>query len=67
MTSREKFEAWLSSEYQWANDTLNVAHFQGDDATGYYTGGNFIYDGQSCHDALFWAWRGWQANNGGAA
>lgn len=63
MSSREQFEAWLSSEYQWANDALNEAHFHGDDATGYYTGGDFIYDGRSCSDALFWAWRGWQESH----
>lgn len=63
MSSREQFEAWLSGEYQWANDALNEAHFHGDDATGYYTGGDFIYDGRSCSDALFWAWRGWQESH----
>ncbi|WP_436879532.1 hypothetical protein [Escherichia coli] len=63
MSSREQFETWLSSEYQWANDALNEAHFHGDDATGYYTGGDFIYDGRSCSDALFWAWRGWQESH----
>ncbi|WP_286933893.1 hypothetical protein [Leclercia sp. UBA5958] len=63
MSSREQFEAWLSSEYQWANDALNEAHFHGDDATCYYTGGDFIYDGRSCSDALFWAWRGWQESH----
>lgn len=63
MSSREQFEAWLSSEYQWANDTLNESHFHGDDETGYYTGGDFIYDGKSCSDALFWAWRGWQESH----
>ena len=61
MTSREKFEAFLVSEYEWGNDALNAANFHGDDATGYYTGGDFIYDGQSCSECLFWAWRGWQA------
>ncbi|MCQ4169729.1 hypothetical protein [Hafnia paralvei] len=62
MTSREQFEAWLSNTYEWANDTLDMAFFYGDDETGYYTGGDFIYDGRSCSDALFWAWRGWQAS-----
>ncbi|HCB2886520.1 TPA: hypothetical protein SCR51_004898 [Citrobacter freundii] len=61
MISREKFEAFLVSEYEWGNDALNAANFHGDDATGYYTGGDFIYDGQSCSECLFWAWRGWQA------
>lgn len=61
MTSREKFEAFLVSEYEWGNDALNAANFHGDDETGYYTGGDFIYDGQSCSECLFWAWRGWQA------
>lgn len=61
MTSREQFEAFLVGEYEWANDTLNAAQFHGDDVTGYYTGGDFIYDGQSCSEGLFWAWRGWQA------
>ena len=61
MTSREKFEAFLVSEYEWGNDALNAANFHGDDATGYYTGRDFIYDGQSCSECLFWAWRGWQA------
>lgn len=62
MTSREQFEAWLSKMYEWADDTLDMAFFYGDDETGYYTGGDFIYDGRSCSDALFWAWRGWQAS-----
>ena len=61
MTSREKFEAFLVSEYEWGNDALNAANFHGDDATGYYMGGDFIYDGKSCSEGLFWAWRGWQA------
>ncbi|HEI0612155.1 TPA: hypothetical protein SIF59_004032 [Escherichia coli] len=61
MTSREQFEAFLVGEYEWANDTLNAAQFHGDDVTGYYTGGDFFYDGQSCSECLFWAWRGWQA------
>lgn len=61
MNNREQFEAFLVSEYAWANDALNAADFHGDDATGYYTGGDYIYDGQSCSEGLFWAWRGWQA------
>lgn len=61
MSSREQFEAFLVSEYEWGNDALNASNFHGDDATGYYTGGDFIYDGQSCSEGLFWAWRGWQA------
>lgn len=62
MTSREQFEAWLIREYPWAIDALNMAFFQGDEETGYYTGGDFTYDGSSCSEALFWAWRGWQAS-----
>lgn len=62
MTSREQFEAWLICEYPWAIDALNMAFYQGDEETGYYTGGDFIYDGSSCSEALFWAWRGWQAS-----
>ncbi|MCW6607253.1 hypothetical protein [Yersinia ruckeri] len=61
MTSREQFEAWLIREYSWAIDALDMAFFHGDDETGYYMGGDFIYDGSSCAEALFWAWRGWQA------
>ncbi len=60
MTEREKFEEAMCKDYSWFADTLNVADFHGDDATGYYTGGDFIYDGANCADALFWAWRGWQ-------
>lgn len=62
MTSRELFEDWMVSEYEWANDALNMATFHGDDKTGYYTGGDYIYDGHSCADALFWCWRGWQGS-----
>lgn len=61
-TNREQFEAWLVSEYYWANDTLNCANFIGDDETGYYIGGDYIYDGGGCGEPLFWAWRGWQAS-----
>ena len=60
MSSREEFEAWLSREYPWGNEALDKAFFSGNDDNGYYTGGDFIYDGSSCADALFWAWRGWQ-------
>ncbi|WP_197739251.1 bZIP transcription factor [Enterobacter kobei] len=63
MSNREQFEAWLVSEYEWANDTLNCANFIGDDETGHYIGGDYIYDGGSCGEPLFWAWRGWQANH----
>ncbi|CNI11220.1 Uncharacterised protein [Yersinia frederiksenii] len=61
--SREDFEAWLTSEYDWGAGTLDKAHFQGDDKTGYYIGGEFLYEGSSCGEALFWAWRGWQARH----
>lgn len=63
MSNREQFEAWFVSEYDWANDTLNTANFIGDDEAGYYIGGDYIYDGVSCAEMLFWAWRGWQANH----
>lgn len=62
MTSREQFEAWLSATYGWGEDALASAFYQGDDVTGYYIGGDYIYDGFSCNDPLFWAWRGWQAS-----
>lgn len=61
MSERDQFEVWLCDTYEWANDALNMAFFQGDDETGYYVGGDFIYDGASCSEPLFWAWRGWQA------
>lgn len=61
-TSREQFEYEMCNEYSWFGEALEVAQFHGDDATGYYTGGDFIYHGKSCADALFWAWRGWQAS-----
>ncbi|EKN3396398.1 hypothetical protein O1Y80_004652 [Yersinia enterocolitica] len=61
--SREAFEAWLTSEYDWGAGTLDKAYFQGDDKTGYYIGGEFLYEGSSCGEALFWAWRGWQARH----
>jgi len=63
MTSREQFEAWLCATYGWGEDALASAFYQGDDATGYYIGGDYIYDGFSCNDPLFWAWRGWQASH----
>lgn len=63
MSSREEFEAWLSREYPWGNEALDKAFFSGNDDNGYYTGGDFIYDGSSCADALFWAWRGWQESH----
>lgn len=63
MSSREEFEAWLSSEYPWGNEALDKAFFSGNDDNGYYTGGDFIYDGSSCADGLFWAWRGWQESH----
>lgn len=61
MTSREQFEAWLCDTYAWGADALDASFFRGDDNTGYYIGGDFVYDGRSCSDALYWAWRGWQA------
>ncbi|HAO1322227.1 TPA: hypothetical protein IHD35_000546 [Escherichia coli] len=62
MSSREEFEKEMCNEYLWFGEALELAHFHGDDATGYYTGGGYIYDGTSCAEALFWAWRGWQAS-----
>lgn len=62
MSSREEFEKEMCNEYLWFGEALELAHFHGDGATGYYTGGGYIYDGTSCAEALFWAWRGWQAS-----
>lgn len=61
MSSREQFEAFLISEYNWAEGALNTAIFCGDDATGHYVCGEHIYDKRDCSECLFWAWRGWQA------
>lgn len=62
MTSREQFEAWLCDTYGWGEGALDSAFYQGDYVTGYYIGGDYIYDGFSCNDPLFWVWRGWQAS-----
>lgn len=61
MSNREQFEAFLISEYDWAEGALNTAIFCGDDATGHYVCGEHIYDKRDCSECLFWAWRGWQA------
>lgn len=52
-TSREQFEAWVTREYEWGEKELDCSFFVGDDLTGYYFGDD--------NDALFFAWRGWQA------
>lgn len=62
MTSREQFEKVMSNEYEWFSEAIACAIFCGDDVTGYYVGGNYIYHGNSCSEALFWLWRGWQAS-----
>lgn len=59
---REEFEAWLCNTYEWAEETLAAAEFHSSDKDAYYVGGDYIYDGQSCAECLFWAWRGWQAS-----
>lgn len=59
--SREQFEKEMSIQYSWFGEALHKADFHGDDATGYYTGGDYIYHGNSCSEPLFWAWRGYQA------
>lgn len=61
MTEREKFEEWLCREYEWAADAIDSSFYQGDDQTGHYYGCSYTYDGFSCADPLFWAWKGWQA------
>ncbi|HHK4128802.1 TPA: hypothetical protein ACQTWV_000417 [Enterobacter roggenkampii] len=58
--SRKAFERALCTEYEWFESTLEMATFIGDDKTGYYIGGNYMYDGSSCSDALFFAWIGWK-------
>ncbi|MES4614209.1 hypothetical protein V2154_16705 [Ewingella sp. CoE-038-23] len=62
---REEFEKWLCQEYEWGNDALNAAHFCDgkSPSDSYYMGGDFYFDGHSCSEALFWAWRGWQAKS----
>lgn len=61
MTSREQFEEEMSDKYEWFSDAIACADFCGDD-DGYYVGGDYIYHGTSCSEALFWLWRGWQAS-----
>lgn len=62
MTSREQFEKEMSDKYEWFSDAIACANFCGDDVDGYYVGGDYIYHGTSCSEALFWLWRGWQAS-----
>lgn len=62
MTSRELFEEEMSDKYEWFIDAIACADFCGDDDDGYYVGGDYIYHGTSCSEALFWLWRGWQAS-----
>lgn len=62
MTSREQFEEEMSKKYEWFSDAIACANFCGDDDDGYYVGGDYLYYGKSCSEALFWLWRGWQAS-----
>lgn len=62
MKSREQFEEEMSDKYEWFSDAIACADFCGDDDDGYYVGGDYIYHGTSCSEALFWLWRGWQAS-----
>ena len=62
MTSREQFEEEMSDKYEWFSDAIACADFCGNDDDGYYVGGDYIYHGTSCSEALFWLWRGWQAS-----
>lgn len=62
MTSREQFEEEMSDKYEWFSNAIACADFCGDDDDGYYVGGDYIYHGTSCSEALFWLWRGWQAS-----
>lgn len=62
MTSREQFEKEMSDKYEWFSDAIACADFCGDDDDGYYVGGDYLYYGKSCSEALFWLWRGWQAS-----
>ena len=62
MTSREQFEEEMSDKYEWFSDAIACADFCGDDDDGYYVGGDYLYHGTSCSEALFWLWRGWQAS-----
>lgn len=59
--SRKTFERAMCADYEWFEETLEKATFIGDDNTGYYVGGDHIYDGSTCADALFFSWRGWQS------
>lgn len=52
-SSREQFEEWITKEYEWADAEIDSSFFMGDDAKGHYFGAD--------NDALFFAWRGWQA------
>lgn len=62
MTSRGQFEKEMSDKYEWFSDAIACADFCGDDDDGYYVGGDYLYYGKSCSEALFWLWRGWQAS-----
>lgn len=62
MTSREQFEEEMSDKYERFGDAIACADFCGDDDDGYYVGGDYIYHGTSCSEALFWLWLGWQAS-----
>lgn len=62
MTSREQFEEEMSDKYEWFSEAVACADFCGNDDDGYYVGGDYIYHGTSCSEALFWLWRGWQAS-----
>lgn len=61
-SSREQFEEEMSDKYEWFSDAIACAYFCGEDDDGYYVGGDYIYHGTSCSEALFWLWRGWQAS-----
>ncbi|EGM9390241.1 hypothetical protein IIE45_004583 [Salmonella enterica] len=62
MTSRERFEEEMGDKYEWFSEAIACADFCGDDDDGYYVGGDYIYHGTSCSEALFWLWRGWQVS-----
>lgn len=61
-SSREQFEEEMSGKYEWFSDAIACADFCGEDDDGYYVGGDYIYHGTSCSEALFWLWIGWQAS-----
>lgn len=42
-----------TKEYEWAEEEIDSSFFIEDDANGYYFGAD--------NEALFFAWRGWQA------